>query len=155
MAKNLFVGNISYQSTDDSLAQAFSQYGTVVSAKIIKDKFSGRSRGFGFIEMGTEEEAQAAIQGLNDQPLDGRNITVREAHPRSSDSGSGQSYSPPQSSSSDPFGGSSAQSDDSSDDQQQADDVVFEETPPVEEPEVEAIPEVEETAEVEKPAKKA
>ena len=95
MATNLFVGNISYQSTDDSLAQAFSQFGTVVSAKIIKDKFSGRSRGFGFVEMSTEEEAKAAVQGLNDQPLDGRNISVREAHPRSDDSRPSNSFSAP------------------------------------------------------------
>ncbi|MBU1130416.1 RNA-binding protein [Patescibacteria group bacterium] len=128
MAKNLFIGNISYQSSDDSLAQAFGQYGTVVSAKIIKDKFSGRSRGFGFVEMETEEQAKAAIQGLNDQALDGRNISVREANPRSSDSESSRSapaFSAPQ----DDFGPAPTAS---TDDSQQLDE------------EVKATPEVEE-----------
>lgn len=81
MATKLFVGNISFQSTDESIHQAFSQAGTVVSAMIMKDKFSGRSRGFGFVEMATEEEAKAAIDMWNGKDLDGRAIVVNEARP--------------------------------------------------------------------------
>jgi RNA recognition motif-containing protein len=81
MAKKLYVGNLSYDSTSDSLQQAFSQCGTVVSAQIIMDKMSGRSKGFGFVEMSTDEEATAAIDMWNGKELDGRALTVNEARP--------------------------------------------------------------------------
>lgn len=79
---NLYVGNLSYSTSDDGLRSTFSAYGNVVSAKVITDKFSGRSRGFGFVEMGTDEEGRAAIEALNGKSLDGRNITVSEAKPK-------------------------------------------------------------------------
>lgn len=81
MATKLFVGSISFQSTDESLHQAFSQAGTVVSATIMKDKFTGRSRGFGFVEMDSEESAKAAIDMWNGKELDGRSLIVNEARP--------------------------------------------------------------------------
>ncbi|MDD4606760.1 MAG: RNA-binding protein [Patescibacteria group bacterium] len=82
MAKKLYVGGISYSATDDSLKNHFSQAGTVESATIIIDKMSGRSKGFGFVEMSTEEEAQKAIEMFNGQDMDGRTIKVNEARPR-------------------------------------------------------------------------
>lgn len=81
MAKKLYVGNLSYDTTSDSLQAAFAQAGTVVSAQIIMDKMSGRSKGFGFVEMSTDEEAQAAIDMWNGKELDGRALTVNEARP--------------------------------------------------------------------------
>lgn len=81
MAKKLFVGNLSYGTTDQALSDAFSKAGTVESASVIIDKMSGRSKGFGFVEMASEEEAQKAIETLNGAELDGRNITVAEARP--------------------------------------------------------------------------
>ncbi|MBI2635404.1 MAG: RNA-binding protein [Parcubacteria group bacterium] len=81
MAKKLYVGNLSYDMTEDSLRDTFSQAGTVDSAIIIKDKMSGRSKGFGFVEMSTDEEAQKAIEMLNGKELDGRALTVNEARP--------------------------------------------------------------------------
>jgi len=81
MAKRLYVGGLSYHTTEDSLRNAFSQAGTVVSASIIIDKMTGRSKGFGFVEMGTDEEAQAAITMWSGKELDGRSITVNEARP--------------------------------------------------------------------------
>ena len=81
MAKKLYVGGLSYSSTEDALKDAFSQAGTVESATIIVDKMSGRSKGFGFVEMSTDEEAQKAIELLNGKELDGRTITVNEARP--------------------------------------------------------------------------
>ncbi len=81
MAKKLYVGNLSYNTTVDSIKSAFSQAGTVVDATIITDKFSGRSKGFGFVEMSSDEEADAAIAMWNGKDLDGRNITVNEARP--------------------------------------------------------------------------
>jgi len=81
MAKKLYVGNLSYDMTDDTLKDTFSQAGTVESAIIIKDKMSGRSKGFGFVEMSTDEEAQKAIEMLNGKELDGRALTVNEARP--------------------------------------------------------------------------
>lgn len=81
MNKKLFVGNISYNSTEQSLQELFSQVGTVESAVIITDKISGRSKGFGFVEMSSEEEAKKAIETLNEKEIDGRNITVSEARP--------------------------------------------------------------------------
>jgi cold-inducible RNA-binding protein len=81
MAVKLFVGGISWDSTEDSLKTFFSQVGTVTSATIIIDKYSGRSKGFGFVEMSTDEEAKEAIEKLNGQTLDGRTIVVNEARP--------------------------------------------------------------------------
>lgn len=81
MAKKLYVGGLSYQTTDDTLGAGFAQAGTVVSAIVIKDKFSGRSKGFGFVEMSTDEEAAAAIDMFNGKDFDGRTITVNEAKP--------------------------------------------------------------------------
>ncbi|HPJ16694.1 MAG TPA: RNA-binding protein [Candidatus Woesebacteria bacterium] len=81
MNKKLYVGNLSYQTTDDSLLAAFSQAGNVVSAVVIKDKFSGRSKGFGFVEMATEEEATKAIEMWNQKDIDGRDVNVNEARP--------------------------------------------------------------------------
>jgi len=80
---NIYVGNLSYELTEDDLREAFQAFGQVASASIIKDKFSGRSRGFGFVEMPTEAEAKAAIAGLNDKDLKGRDLRVNEARPRS------------------------------------------------------------------------
>lgn len=81
MAKKLFVGGLSYETTDESLKKTFSQAGTVESVTVIMDKISGRSKGFGFVEMSTEEEAQKAIEMFNGKEIDGRNITVNEARP--------------------------------------------------------------------------
>jgi cold-inducible RNA-binding protein len=81
MAAKLFVGGLSWNTTEDSLRQAFSQLGTVVSATVITDKFTGKSKGFGFVEMGSPEEAQHAIQEMNGKDLDGRTIVVNEARP--------------------------------------------------------------------------
>lgn len=78
----LFVGGLAWATTDDALRAFFAAAGTVVSATIITDKFSGRSKGFGFVEMSTPEEAQKAISELNGQQLDGRAITVSEARPQ-------------------------------------------------------------------------
>lgn len=82
MATKLFVGGISWDSTEDSLKNFFAQAGNVVSATIITDKYSGRSKGFGFVEMSSEQEAKDAIEKLNGQSLDGRAITVSEARPK-------------------------------------------------------------------------
>ncbi|MBI4085447.1 MAG: RNA-binding protein [Candidatus Liptonbacteria bacterium] len=81
MAKKLYVGGLSYNTTDDGLRDAFAQAGNVTSANVIKDKMTNRSRGFGFIEMSTDEEAQAAIDMWNGKDLDGRKLTVNEAKP--------------------------------------------------------------------------
>lgn len=81
MAKKLYVGGLSYDTKEDALKDAFSQAGAVESAVIIIDKMSGRSKGFGFVEMSSDEEAQKAIEMLNGKELDGRNITVNEARP--------------------------------------------------------------------------
>lgn len=80
---NLYVGNLSYDLTEDDLKEAFQAFGQVTAASIIKDKFSGRSRGFGFVEMSVDAEAKAAIDGLNDKDLKGRALRVNEARPRS------------------------------------------------------------------------
>ena len=82
MATKLFVGGLSWDTKEDSLKNLFSQAGSVVSATVITDKFSGRSKGFGFVEMSSEKEAQEAVKKLNGQSLDGRNITVNEARPQ-------------------------------------------------------------------------
>ena len=81
MAKKLYVGSLSYNTTDDQLKQHFSQAGTVESATVITDKMSGRSKGFGFVEMSTDEEATKAVEMFNGQDLDGRQIVVNEARP--------------------------------------------------------------------------
>lgn len=78
----LYVGNLNYDTNDDSLRQAFEAIGPVESADVITDRYSGRSRGFGFVQMANDADAQKAIETLNDTPLDGRNITVAEARPR-------------------------------------------------------------------------
>ncbi|TSC93832.1 MAG: RRM domain-containing RNA-binding protein [Parcubacteria group bacterium Licking1014_1] len=81
MAKKLYVGGLSYDTTEAALKEVFSAVGTVESAVIIIDKMTNRSKGFGFVEMATEEEAQKAIETLNGKELDGRNLTVNEAKP--------------------------------------------------------------------------
>lgn len=81
MSKKLYVGSLSYDTTEDALKDLFSQAGTVESASIIVDKISGRSKGFGFVEMSTEEEAQRVVAELNGKELDGRTIVVNEARP--------------------------------------------------------------------------
>ncbi len=89
MAKNIYVGNLPYSTTGDDLVELFSPYGTVTSGQVIIDKFSGRSRGFGFVEMSNDDEAEAAINALNGQPFSGRPLTVNEARPREERSGGG------------------------------------------------------------------
>ena len=81
MAKKLYIGGLPYSSTEDALKETFSQAGTVESVAIITDKMTGRSKGFGFVEMSTDEEAQNAIQMFNGKDLEGRTITVNEARP--------------------------------------------------------------------------
>lgn len=82
MGTKLYVGNLPYSLRDDSLTQLFSEYGSVTSAKVMMERdHSDRSRGFGFVEMGSSEEAQAAIAGLHDQQVEGRNLVVNEARP--------------------------------------------------------------------------
>lgn len=82
MAKKLYVGGISYSTNDQGLQDAFAKAGSVTSATIIMDRMTGRSKGFGFVEMSTDEEAAAAIEMWNDKELDGRRLTVNEARPR-------------------------------------------------------------------------
>lgn len=87
MNNKLYVGNLSFHLTSDDLGEYFAQIGTVESAKIIEDRDTGRSRGFGFVEMETEEDATAAIEQLNGEDFDGRNIVVNAARPREDRSG--------------------------------------------------------------------
>jgi RNA recognition motif-containing protein len=82
MGKKLYVGNLDYGVTDSSLEQMFAAFGSVESAQVIMDRDTGRSKGFGFVEMKTEQEAQAAIAGLNGQMSGGRSLTVNEARPK-------------------------------------------------------------------------
>ena len=89
MGKKLYVGNLSYQVDSSELEQLFGQHGTVVSAQIINDRDTGRSKGFGFVEMSSDDEAQAAIAALNGQQHGGRALTVNEARPREERSGGG------------------------------------------------------------------
>src|SRR5437764_15388895 len=89
MGKRLYVGNLSYSVDSSQLQDMFSQHGTVVSAEVISDRMTGRSKGFGFVEMGSEEEAQAAITALHGQENGGRNLTVNEAKPKEERSGGG------------------------------------------------------------------
>jgi cold-inducible RNA-binding protein len=89
MGKKLYVGNLAYGVTDSDLETMFAAHGTVQSAQVIMDRDTGRSKGFGFVEMGNDQEAQAAIAGLNGQDKDGRALTVNEARPREERSGGG------------------------------------------------------------------
>ena len=89
MGKKLYVGNLSWGVTDSQLQDMFTPYGAVVSAQVIMDRDTGRSKGFGFVEMGSDQEAQAAIAGMNGQMSDGRALTVNEAKPKESRSGGG------------------------------------------------------------------
>jgi len=82
VGNKLYVGNLAYSVRDDSLQEAFAQFGTVTSAKVMMDRETGRSKGFGFVEMGSDAEAQAAVNGMNGQTLEGRAIVVNEARPR-------------------------------------------------------------------------
>ena len=81
MGKKLYVGNLPFSATDDSLQEIFAQFGSVTSAKIIMDRDTGRSKGFGFVEMASDEDATDAIQKLNGQSIGGRAVTVAEARP--------------------------------------------------------------------------
>jgi cold-inducible RNA-binding protein len=89
LGKRLYVGNLSYNITNNDLEQLFAAHGTVVSAAVITDRDTGRSKGFGFVEMGTDEEAQAAMSALNGKSQDGRNLTVNEARPQENRGGGG------------------------------------------------------------------
>jgi len=89
LGKKLYVGNLSYSVTSSQLQEMFSQYGNVVSAQVIQDRETGRSKGFGFVEMDTDEAAQAAIQGLNEQDNAGRPLRVNEAIPKENRGGGG------------------------------------------------------------------
>lgn len=89
MGSKLYVGNLSYNTSSSDLEQLFSQHGTVQSAEVIQDRETGRSKGFGFVQMGTDDEAQAAITALNGQEHDGRALTVNEAKPREERGGGG------------------------------------------------------------------
>jgi RNA recognition motif-containing protein len=87
VGKKLYVGNLSYKMGNAELEQLFSEFGSVTSAQVVQDRETGRSRGFGFIEMATDEEAQAAIEGLHDKQHEGRPLTVNEARPKEPRSG--------------------------------------------------------------------
>lgn len=89
MSTKLFVGNLSYNVTENDLQDLFSKHGTVTDVNLMLDRMSGRSRGFAFVTMSSKEEADAATQALNGQPLDGRNLTVNEARPRPEGGGGG------------------------------------------------------------------
>jgi len=86
---NIYVGNLSFEVTDDDLRQLFTAYGEVESASVVKDRFSGESRGFGFVEMPAKKDADAAIAALNGTDIKGRSITVNEAKPKAPKSGGG------------------------------------------------------------------
>jgi RNA recognition motif-containing protein len=89
VGNKLYVGNLAYSVRDENLQQKFAEFGTVTSAKVMMDRETGRSKGFGFVEMGSPAEAQASIRGLNGQSLDGRAIVVNEARPKEAGSGGG------------------------------------------------------------------
>src|SRR4051812_4623676 len=89
MGKKLYVGNLGYGVTDSELSELFAAHGTVESAQVIMDRDTGRSKGFGFVEMKTDQEAQAAIAGLNGKEVGGRALTVNEARPREDRGGGG------------------------------------------------------------------
>ena len=86
---NIYVGNLSFETTEEELEAAFSPHGSVTAARVITDRYSGRPRGFGFVEMADDGEARAAIQALNGADLRGRTLTVNEARPRESGGGGG------------------------------------------------------------------
>jgi RNA recognition motif-containing protein len=90
VGSKLYCGNLSYNVSSSDLEQLFSQFGTVESAQVIADRDTGRSKGFGFVEMANQAEAQAAISGLNEQEHDGRSLTVNEARPREDRGGRGR-----------------------------------------------------------------
>src|SRR5947209_16124623 len=90
MGKKLYVGNLTYGVTDSTLEQMFAPHGTVQSAQVIMDRDTGRSKGFGFIEMGSDQEAQAAIAALNGKEIEGRALTVNEARPKPEGGGGGR-----------------------------------------------------------------
>ena len=90
MGKKLYVGNLAYSVTDSVLQQLFEAHGSVVSAQVIMDRDTGRSKGFGFVEMGSDQEAQAAIAAMNGKEVDGRALTVNEAKPREDRGGGGR-----------------------------------------------------------------
>ncbi len=89
MGKRLYVGNLTYGTTDAALRQMFEAHGQVTSAQVIMDRDTGRSKGFGFVEMANDQQAQAAIAALNGQQVDGRALTVNEARPRTEGGGGG------------------------------------------------------------------
>ena len=89
MIMNIYVGNLSYNATEETIRQAFESFGQVISAKIIKDKYTGQSKGFGFVEMLEQSQAQAAIKSLNGKELLGKQISVNEARPRTDQGRSG------------------------------------------------------------------
>ena len=86
---NIYVGNLSFNTTEEDLRQAFEAFGEVKSANIVTDKYSGKPRGFGFVEMGSNEEGTAAITGMNGKEVDGRQLNVNEAKPRENGGGGG------------------------------------------------------------------
>ncbi len=92
MGNKLYVGNLAYSVRDESLQEAFGQFGAVTSAKVMMDRETGRSKGFGFVEMGSDSEAQAAMNGMNGQALEGRAIVVNEARPREDRGGGGGGF---------------------------------------------------------------
>jgi RNA recognition motif-containing protein len=89
VAKKLYVGNLTYDTTEDNLVELFSEYGEVLSAQIIIDRDTNRSKGFGFVEMGSPAEAQSAIEGMNGQDVGGRSMVVNEARPMQPRTGNG------------------------------------------------------------------
>ena len=99
MAKKLYFGGLAYATTDDTLQAAVAQFGTVTSAKVIMDRETGRSRGFGFVEMSTDEEADAVVSGLDGKDVDGRAVRVSEARPQENRdrSGGDRRYNKPRS----------------------------------------------------------
>ena len=90
MGKKLYVGNLTYDTTDSTLEQLFAPFGTVQSAQVIMDRDTGRSKGFGFVEMGSDQEAQAAISAMNAKEVGGRALTVNEAKPKEDRGGGGR-----------------------------------------------------------------
>ena len=90
MGKKLYVGNLPYTVGDSGLQQMFETFGSVVSAQVIVDRDTGRSKGFGFVEMGSDQEAQAAITGINSKEIEGRPLTVNEARPKTEGGGGGR-----------------------------------------------------------------
>jgi len=95
MSTKLFVGNLAFSTTDRTLQDAFSAHGTVIEATVMLDRMSGRSRGFGFVTMSSPEEAQRAIDALNGQPVEGRNLTVNVARPKEESGGGGGGFGGP------------------------------------------------------------